>query len=163
MRGFSFAVLAKAVSTFLLLGFGRVGFDFVKNLYYICKCNQEAKGAEGYKENKMSSSIMVPVQVDAEEFWSNVLGSAWEAWDWWVAVDYSEGSDWDKAGEVTITAWDGKTEGEARITKTLTLQDLVEGYTKCLANGSRMNLDDLDACDGDAIIQTAMFGEVVYG
>ena len=59
MRGFSFAVLAKAVSTFLLLGFGRVGFDFVKNLYYICKCNQEAKGAEDYKEGKMSNDIIV--------------------------------------------------------------------------------------------------------
>lgn len=78
-------------------------------------------------------------------------------------MDYSEGSDWDKVGEITITAWDGETEGEAFITKTLTVQDLADAYGKCLTEGYKFNLDDFDACDGDVVVQMAMFGEVVYG
>jgi hypothetical protein len=111
----------------------------------------------------MSSKIIVPVAIEAEDFWSHILGSAWETWDWWTGVDYLDGSDWDKVGEVKITGWDGETEGETLITKTLNIGDLAEAYGKCLAEGYRFNLDDFDACDGDAVIQMAMFGEVVYG
>lgn len=113
---------------------------------------------------KTIETITVPVQLNAEYFWSNVLGSGWETWDWWVSVDYAEGSDWDKVGEVIITAWDGETEGEATITKTLTLNDLVDAYKKCVEeNGYSLNPDDLDAEQGDAIIQTAIYGETIYG
>lgn len=111
----------------------------------------------------MTAMVTVPTQVSAEDFWGNILGSGWEAWDWWVDLSYSKGASWDVVGELTITAWDGETEGEATITKTLGIQDLVDAYSKCLAEGYRFNLDDFDSLQGDAIIQMAMFGEVVYG
>jgi hypothetical protein len=111
----------------------------------------------------MSSIITVPVQFKAEDFWSEIMGSAWETYDWWVTLDYSEGADWDKVGEITVKSWDGETEGEALISKTLTIKDLAEAYGKCLAEGFRINIHDLDANQGDVILQMAMFGEVVYG
>lgn len=111
----------------------------------------------------MSSIITVPVQFKAEDFWSEIMGSAWECYDWWVTLDYSEGASWDKVGEITVTAWDGETEGETLITKTLTIKDLAESYGKCLAEGFRINIHDMDANQGDVILQMAMFGEVVYG
>lgn len=117
-------------------------------------------------KSEMSSKIVLPVEVDAEDFWSNVLGSAWETWDWWVRLDYSEGSDWDKLGEITITAQDPNADWEDEqptITKTLTVEDLAAAYGKCISEGHRFNLEDLDASDGDCVIQMAMFGEVVYG
>lgn len=122
--------------------------------------------AEGYTQGEeMSSIITVPVQFKAEDFWSEIMGSAWESWDWWVTLDYSEGADWDKVGEITVTSWDGEGECEedGTLTKTLTIQDLAEAYGKCLAEGCRINIHDLDACQGDQILQMAMFGEIVYG
>lgn len=120
--------------------------------------------AEGYTQGEeMSSIITVPVQFKAEDFWSEIMGSAWETWDWWVRLDYSQGAAWDKVGEITITSWDGETEGETLVTKTLTIQNLAEAYGKCLAEGFRINIHDLDAGQGDVILQMAMFGEVVYG
>jgi hypothetical protein len=113
----------------------------------------------------MSSMITVPVQYQAEDFWSEILGSAWETYDWWVSLDYSEGAAWDKVGELTITAWDGQgeSEEEGTITKTLGIKDLAEAYGKCLSEGFRINIHDLDADQGDVILQMAMFGEIVYG
>jgi hypothetical protein len=116
-----------------------------------------------------STKIVLPVEVDAEDFWSHVLGSAWESWSWWQRVEYSAGADWDKVGEVTVTIddpeadWDEETDSQPVLTKTLTLEDLAASYAKCLAEGYKFNLDDLDACDGDVVMQMAVLGEVTYG
>lgn len=107
--------------------------------------------------------ITIPVQVEAEEFWSCVLGSAWETWDWWQSIKYSEGADWDKVGEITVSIDDPEDEDKA-VSKTLTVQDLATAYATLLAEvGELVNWQDLDAVSGDNILQIAVLGEVVYG
>lgn len=115
------------------------------------------------------TEVIIPVSVNAEEFWSAVFGSAWETWEWWVGLNYLEGSDWDKVGQVEITALDpdGNQETDT-IKKVLGLDDIVNAFTKAVTdNKSFGGFDphelDLDACDGDVVIQYAMFGDVIYG
>lgn len=121
---------------------------------------------EGYQGVKMiDEMIVVPVRISAVDFWSNILGSGWESCEWWTGIEYGEGSDWDKVGTITLTGWDEVSEeGEDVVkTKTLNLQDLVDAYTNCLAQGYKFNVEDFDVYDGDAVIQMAFYGEVVYG
>ena len=61
--------------------------------------------------------VTIPVVVDAEQFWSAVFGSAWETWDWWVSLNYLEGSDWDKVGQVEIAGLDPDGNQETDIIK----------------------------------------------
>jgi hypothetical protein len=112
----------------------------------------------------LKEMITVPVQISAVDFWSNILGSSWESMEWWTSVEYGSDSDWDKVGSLTITGIDGfETEEEVLITKTLDLDSLVEAYANCVAQGFKFNVEDFDAYQGDAVIQMAVFGEVVYG
>lgn len=109
--------------------------------------------------------IVIPVQVEPEEFWSNLLGSAWEDWDWWQSIKYSEGSQWDKVGEITVSITDPDDEEEEEvITKTLGVQDLADAYAKYISQTKNtVNWEDFDACSGDAVLQIAVLGEIVYG
>lgn len=110
--------------------------------------------------------ITIPVQVEPEEFWSNVLGSGWEDWDWWETISYSEGSAWDKVGEITISITDPDDE-EQVITKTLGVQDLANAYAELVSKEGyrrqQLNWEDLDAVYGDCVLQVAVLGEVIYG
>jgi hypothetical protein len=126
------------------------------------------------REEKMNEvvaveKVTIPVVVDAEQFWSAVFGSAWETWDWWVSLNYLEGSDWDKVGQVEIAGLDPDGDQETDIIKkVLGLDDIVKAFSKAVTdNKSFGGFDphelDLDACDGDVVIQYAMFGDVVYG
>lgn len=47
----------------------------------------------------------------------------------------------------------------------LTLKDLVKGWEKAYINnnGKLPPLDEMDLCDADEVLQTALFGEVVFG
>lgn len=115
----------------------------------------------------MSEKVIISIQMEAEEVWSNVLGSAWEDWDWWQEIKYSDGSSWDKVGEITVSITDPDDEnGEKVITKTLNVHDLAKAYGELVAEnygGTNLNIHDLDAVYGDCVLQQAIFGEVIYG
>jgi hypothetical protein len=113
----------------------------------------------------MSEKVIITIQMDAQEVWSNVLGSAWEDWDWWEKIKYSEGSDWDKVGEITLSITDPNDE-ENVITKTLGVQDLAKAYAELASKnygGTNLDIHDLDAVYGDCVLQQAVLGDVVYG
>lgn len=112
--------------------------------------------------SKTAVTLTTTITVDTAEFWSSVCGSAWETWDWWQKYEYSPCSNWAVPGELTVWVDNPDEEGGKPIKKTLDVNDLAEAYSKYSA-GCRVNWQDLDACDGDAIMQTAVFGEVVYG
>ncbi len=117
-------------------------------------------------DTALRNTVTLTQEVDAQEFFENLLGSAWETWAWWHTVGFSEGYDWDtypadwneKFLTVGICDPDDETE-EATITKSLSLNDLVGAYTKNPIG----DWDDHDACTGDAVMQTAVLGKAVYG
>ena len=111
----------------------------------------------------MPENIIIPVSIDSDFFWSNVLGSGWEDSPWWTSVAYSEGSAWDKVGELVVTGWSAEGEDEPPVVKSLNIGDLAEAFGKCIAKGYRLNPEDLDSEMGDAVIQMAVYGELVYG
>jgi hypothetical protein len=115
------------------------------------------------------SEVFIPIKIDADEFWSAVFGSAWESWDWWLDYEFLENTDWDKAGSVRIVGLDPEGNQQTdKIEKVLTIEDLVKSYTHLVnTNPNIPTLSfgelDLDASDGDVIIQHAIFGDVIYG
>lgn len=110
--------------------------------------------------------VMVLKSVDADELWNKVFGSAYELMDWWTGIDYKSKTDWDKAGEVVLYAWSA-TDPDTEISKVITIKEIVNAYSALVAKGythcNGHTLDSADACTGDAILQTAMYGEIVYG
>jgi hypothetical protein len=117
----------------------------------------------------MSNSVIIPIKIEATEFWSAIFGSAWESWDWWLDYEFLEGSDWDTVGLVRVVGLDPEGDQVSdKIEKILTIEDLVKSYTHLV--NSNPNIPtmsygelDLDASDGDVIIQQAIFGDVIYG
>ncbi len=103
--------------------------------------------------------VQLTINVDDEDFWSNILGSGWEDWPWWDDYNYLDGSDWDKIGKLELKVdYDG-----TKKTKVIGLSDLVDAYETLTAKGMRIDLEDVDADFGDRILQQAVFGEVIFG
>lgn len=117
----------------------------------------------------MENKVIVPVKIDADDFWAAVFGSAWEMWDWWIDYEFLNDADWDKAGLVKIIGLDPEDEN-LQIEKTLDLDILVKSYNELVKTNETPNISlvslgelDFDAGDGDCIIQKAFYGKVIYG
>lgn len=118
--------------------------------------------------SKPTITVRVSRDMDRDDLWSNVFGTAGESWSWWRGVTFHNGASWFSPGEfdgfATLRVEDPENEREV-IEKRVTLDDVVyaaewyvgKGYEKVAA------LDDLDACASDLILQFMVFGEVVYG
>jgi len=109
-------------------------------------------------------TVTISRKMSAEEFWSNLLGSTEFIGEQWIKVKYHGDATWEVPGIVTITA----DNGEEVVTKSLTIDDLVAAYEVCVANGyhhcgMKINIDDMDECASDIVLQQAMFGDVIYG
>lgn len=107
--------------------------------------------------------VTIEIELDADELWSSVFGSAFESFgDHWVEVDYLGHTAWDKAGLVKLTCFD---ESYNEVTKMITIDDLVRALP--IANDKvHMDLFDLenyDAVCGDAVLQVAVLGDVIFG
>lgn len=98
-----------------------------------------------------------------EALWSMICGSAWESWSWWRYLDYY-GGDWDKPCDLWV-AVEGPWE-DGLLSALVTLPDIVRALEElkdhsvimeCLRN------EDFDAVYGDAVMQQAVFGEIIYG
>jgi hypothetical protein len=111
------------------------------------------------------NTVLIVRAIDKDEFWSEVFGSAWEMNEWWLDYSFTEGS-WDKHGSVSITAINPV--DDTLMTRVLTIDDLVAAYTMIVSGdnyhcGGKVNIDDMDMCAGDMVVQQAMFGDVFYG
>lgn len=113
----------------------------------------------------MEETVTISRKISHTDFWSNIMGSLEFYGDWWRAVKYLDGADWNKPGVVQLTIED---ENGKPLTKKLTVGALLlayqrvidKGYTHC---GTEINIEDMDECASDMVLQTAMLGDVVYG
>ena len=116
---------------------------------------------------KDETKVLVMTAIDKDELWSEILGSGYEEFvdDWVYSIEFLEGS-WEHHGVVQFKYEDPET-GEPT-SKTLTIIDIANavsdltgaGWSHCGGDGP---LDDPDACVGDAVIQQALFGELIFG
>lgn len=110
-------------------------------------------------------TVTITRKIDDTEFWSNIMGSTEFPNEWWLKVEYHGDASWEVPGTVTITADNG--EGET-VAKSLTIDDLVKAYEFVVANkyhhcNVTVDIDNMDECASDLVLQVAMFGDVIYG
>jgi hypothetical protein len=103
-----------------------------------------------------------------ENIWEMVCGSAWETNSWWWAVDY-DGGDWDDPCTLWVAIADPDNDywfEDGVITATVTVTDIRRAIQEMLDHPvieESFRKSDFDAIYGDAVIQQAIFGEVIYG
>lgn len=111
-------------------------------------------------------TVTIKREIDEAEFWSSIMGSSEFPHEWWLKIKYHGEADWDVPGSVTVTGLDGET--DKPVSKTLTIEDLVQAYEAVLTKqyhhcGTKVDIDNMDDCSSDMVLQMAVFGDVVYG
>jgi len=123
----------------------------------------------------METEITVKTKVDGNKLWSGVFGSAFETYPWWQALKFVD-CKWDEmpttlVGHVRLGIDDPDfDEGESIQYEDIRIEQLVKGLEICIEKGYHhcgvpigLNFLDCDSCAGDAILQCAIFGELIYG
>lgn len=101
---------------------------------------------------------------DAEQsLWSQVFGSGFETFSWWrKSAAFTEGS-WDVPGVAVLEVEDPDDSVGMPLTFTVNDADLNSAAAVVKALYPHVFEDDIDAVAADIIVQTACFGEVIYG
>lgn len=103
-----------------------------------------------------------------EALWSGVFGSMFEVNDWWIDVTYLMG-DWDVPGKVRLVISNPDDEN-GTIIGTLEMDNIRRAFDSLVRQGV-INVDciyseddvDLDSIYGDAVVQQALLGDIIYG
>ncbi len=112
----------------------------------------------------MSETITISLEVKKQELWEAVFGSAWETFgNHWYSVDYLGDASWDVIGQVKLVAIDEVT--LLKTEKVVGIEELAKALPIANEQVSMdlFDFDDYDAICGDAVLQVAVLGEVVYG
>lgn len=109
----------------------------------------------------MSVTLHVPVQISDEDFVDLVLYSGFDTFSWWSGVSY------DKAARLLTLTADDPSDDDSTVNFQVGLDELAlaadETGKRDPSLFERLANLDIDADDADAIVQTAVFGEIVYG
>lgn len=120
----------------------------------------------------MSNKVKLEMYFTEQDLWETIFGASPEMFgtSWWISYKFREDSDWDKAGAVRITLLDPEDleeTGKKTVSKVLYPSDLVEALGKVFNSGNRytnwLDLDEYDSVAADVIIQTAIYGKIVFG
>ena len=108
--------------------------------------------------------IIIPRAIKKQELWEAVFGSAFESFGThWHEVEYLGDADWEHIGQVKLVVIDEVT--LLKTEKVIGIEELAEALPK--ANEEvymyLFDFDEYDAVCGDAVLQMAVLGEVVYG
>ena len=117
----------------------------------------------GHVDANGQGTIVIPVELDRKELWSAVMGSAWETFgDHWQEYEYISG-DWDDpTSKVRLVCHDSNYQNVEKIVD-------IDAIAQALPIANKkvyMDLFDFDSYDaicGDAVLQVALLGEVVFG
>jgi hypothetical protein len=117
--------------------------------------------------------VTISMQVSKDELLRNVMGSEWDTNGWWRYAVYHNDYDWNTYPSnhddvyITVGIADPSTyesdEAQKVILRALSLNDIITATAKVLSVSPYMNHYDMDADDGDAIMQVAMLGHITYG
>ena len=113
----------------------------------------------------MSDDINITVTVSAQRLWESVFGASPTSFgSWWHVMDFASG-DWDQIGVVEYEIDDPMLgEGAGGKKGKITIDDLAQGYQIiCTQYRHLSDLENQDSISSDAILQCAVFGEIIYG
>ena len=113
---------------------------------------------------KTETTATIQVEINKQELWDSVFGSAFDSFGThWLEVEYLDDTDWDKIGKVRLVAIDEMT--LLKTEKIVGIEELLKALP--IANEQvymdLYDFDDYDAVCGDAVLQVAVLGEVIYG
>ena len=114
--------------------------------------------------SEQDETIIIPRAIKKQELWEAVFGSAFESFGThWHEVEYLGDADWEHIGQVKLVVIDEVT--LLKTEKVIGIEELAEALPK--ANEEvymdLFDFDEYDAVCGDAVLQMAVLGEVVYG
>jgi hypothetical protein len=114
--------------------------------------------------SEQDEMIIIPRAIKKQELWEAVFGSAFESFGThWHEVEYLGDADWENIGQVKLVVIDEVT--LLKTEKVIGIEELAEALPK--ANEEvymdLFDFDEYDAVCGDAVLQMAVLGEVVYG
>ena len=148
--------------------------EFRKGVAYLADPQSNLNRELAYIESKRK--IELPTDTNAalvDDIWEAIFG-CWGADYWASAIRKPDGSDidlWNYTGKYEPAPQDFKVlDGEEGKWYQVKVSDLVEAYnrvsqaktTHCM--GHRVDdLEDPDACVSDILLQTAVFGDTIYG
>lgn len=108
------------------------------------------------------TKILVCHAVNKNELWSDVFGSGLEHYEWWLGVEFLEG-DWNVSGIAKVTYLN---EDNKRASKLIGIVDIANAYSSLASSGWEHccgdSIDEPDGCTSDAIMQVAIFNELIY-
>lgn len=116
---------------------------------------------------------MSTITKEQQELWECTFGSSFETFEWWAGVEYRDGADWDKPGLVWLSIWvDPDDHRVGKTNKLVGMDDLLwaieQAKKLCVDACTGRPITtvpgevDFDACVGDAILQIAVQGEVIF-
>ena len=108
--------------------------------------------------------ITISVEVNKQELWDAVFGSAFYSFGThWHEIEYLDDASWDVIGKVRLVAIDEVT--LLKTEKVVGIEELAKALPIANEQVSMdlFDFDDYDAICGDAVLQVAVLGEVVYG
>lgn len=114
-------------------------------------------------------SIEVRIRRNADELWEEVFGSLDASMSPWVKQLRFVTGDESRHGLCYVTAENADDWGDNSPTKVyrIYVEEIAEAYGKLAsADWKHCNgcgLDDPDACTADAVLQTATYGEIIFG
>jgi hypothetical protein len=116
------------------------------------------------EKTNMSETIIISVEVNKQELWEAVFGSAFESFGThWHEIEYLGDASWDVIGQVKLVAIDEET--LLKTEKIIGIEELAQALPK--ANEKvymdLFNFHQYDAICGDAVLQMAVLDDVVYG
>ena len=112
------------------------------------------------------AKIMIEMEADEKELMSAVFDNLYQSW--WLETDWDwRANDKEVVKVVEMTYNDFETEGG--VTVTVTLEDILEAYTKVITGGyyhcgSKVTADweEWDTCCSDIVLQMAIFKELMF-
>jgi hypothetical protein len=109
-------------------------------------------------------TIIIPLEINKQELWEAVFGSAFESFGThWHEIEYLGDTSWDVIGQVKLVAID-----EVSLLKTEKIVGIEELALALPKANKKVYMDlfdfeNYDAICGDAVLQMAVLEDVVYG
>jgi hypothetical protein len=125
-------------------------------------------------KHTFTEETFVPLVIDLADMWETITGEYFHECKYWVSSCTFDGAHpdhpawskeyWTPSMSVTLT-YENEVSEEATVR--LTAEDFARAYIKLVRDGwshcGGCGIDDPDACVQDAVVQTAIFDDVIFG
>lgn len=129
----------------------------------------------GFFRQKQVVAIPSVIKVKVDDLVNLIFGAGLYTLPWWGAISFA-----DKSGGIgfheienekfdahtlsfSVEFWNEDGDGDSFSTKVITLSDLVRAIGERHDFANAVGTEEVDSCVADSILQTAIYGKVVWG